>query len=89
MLRPYVTNIMIAGDEYIVLEKYLLQFSSVCFCQNFYMIIFYLSLLVNFSHELVQIMTTYDFLSGKQSILSNVRSDFNLTQFLFYINWVK
>ena len=72
MLRPYVTNIMIAGDEYIVLEKYLLQFSSVWFCQNLYMIIFYLSLLVNFSHELVQIMTTYDFLSAKQAILSNV-----------------
>ena len=27
-------------------------------------------------------MTTYDFLSAKQAILSNVRTDFNITQFL-------
>ena len=42
-----------------------------------------ISLLVNFSHELAQIMTMYDFLSAKQAILSNVRTDFNLTQFSF------
>ena len=29
-------------------------------------------------------MTTYDFLSAKQAILSHVRTDFNLTQFLFW-----
>ena len=29
-------------------------------------------LLVNFSHELAHIMTTYDFLSAKQMIMSNV-----------------
>ena len=28
-------------------------------------------------------MTTYDFLSAKQAILSNVRTDINLTQFTF------
>ena len=38
-----------------------------------------ISLLVNFSHELVQIMTTYDFLWAKQAILSNVWTNFNLT----------
>ena len=43
-----------------------------------------ISLLVNFSHELAQIITTYDFLSARQAILSNVRTDFNLTQFLFW-----
>ena len=32
-------------------------------------------------------MTTYDFLSAKQVILSNVRTDFNLTQFHFWINF--
>ena len=42
-----------------------------------------ISLLVNLSHELAQIMTTYDFLSAKQAILSNVRTDFSLTQFSF------
>ena len=29
-------------------------------------------------------MTTYDFLSAKQVILRNVRTDFNLTQLSFY-----
>ena len=29
-------------------------------------------------------MTTYDVLSAKQAILSNVATDFNLTQFLFW-----
>ena len=43
-----------------------------------------ISILVNFSHELAQIMTTYDFLSAKQVILSNVQTDFNLTQFLLW-----
>ena len=50
------------------------------------------SLLVNFSHELAHIMTTYDFLSAKQAILSNVWTDFNLTQFTFWttfdMNWL-
>ena len=36
-----------------------------------------------FSHELAQIITLYDFLSDNQAILSNVRTDFNLTQFVF------
>ena len=36
------------------------------------------SLLVDFSHELAHIMTTYDFLSPKQAILSNVWTDFQL-----------
>ena len=40
-------------------------------------------ILVNFAHELAQIITTYDFLSATQAILSNVRTDFNLTKFLF------
>ena len=48
-----------------------------------------ISLLVNFSHELAQIMTTYDFLSAKQVILSNVRTDFNLTQILFWSTFEK
>ena len=43
-----------------------------------------ISLWVNLPHELAQIMTTYDFLSAKQAILSNVRTYFNLTQFLFW-----
>ena len=38
---------------------------------------------LNFSHELAQIMTTYDFLSAAQTILSNFQTDFNLTKFLF------
>ena len=38
-----------------------------------------ISLLVKVSHELAQVMTTYDFLLVKQAILSNVRNDFNLT----------
>ena len=29
-------------------------------------------------------MTTYDFLSATQAILSNVQTDFNLTEFLFW-----
>ena len=41
--------------------------------------------------ELAHIMTTYDFLSAKQAILSNVWTDFNLTQFHFWstflMNW--
>ena len=36
-------------------------------------------------------MTTYDFLLAKQAILSNVWTDFNLTQFrfwsTFHMNW--
>ena len=44
-----------------------------------------ISILANFSHELSQIITTYDFLSAKQAILSNVRTDFNLAQFLFWL----
>ena len=51
------------------------------------------SLLVSFSHELAHIMTTYSFLSFKQAILSNVQTDFNLTQFRFWstfdMNWHK
>ena len=43
-----------------------------------------ISRLVNVSHEMVQIMATYDFPSAKQVILSNVWTDFNLTQFLFW-----
>ena len=50
-----------------------------------------ISFLVNFSHELAHIMTTYDFVSAKQAILSNVWTDFNLTQFCFWstfhMNW--
>ena len=42
-----------------------------------------ISLLVNFSHELAHIMTTYDFLWAKEVILSNFRTDCNLTQFTF------
>ena len=42
-----------------------------------------ISLLVNLSHDLAHIMTTYDFLSAKQAILSTVRTDINLTQFSF------
>ena len=41
-------------------------------------------LLVNLSHELAHIMTTYDFLSAKQAILSNVWTNYNLTQFCFW-----
>ena len=52
-----------------------------------------ISLLVNFSNKLAQIMTTYDFLSAKQAVLSNVRTDFNLTQFCFWstfnMNWLR
>ena len=40
---------------------------------------FVLSLLVNFSCELEQIMTRYDFLWAMRVILSNVRTDSNLT----------
>ena len=43
-----------------------------------------LYLQVNFSHELAQLMTIYDFLSAKQMILRNVGTDFNLTQFIFW-----
>ena len=32
-------------------------------------------------------MTTYDFLSAKQVILRNVRTDFNLTQLNFLVNF--
>ena len=32
------------------------------------------------------IMTIYYFLSAKEAILSNVRTDFNLTQFLLLVN---
>ena len=50
-----------------------------------------ISLLVKFAHKLAQIMTTYDFILAKQTILSNVRTDFNFTQFLFWstfdMNW--
>ena len=42
-----------------------------------------ISLSVNFLHELAQIMTTYDFLWAKEVILSNIQTDFNLTQFHF------
>ena len=48
-------------------------------------------ILVNFSHELAHIMTTYDFLSAKQGSLSNVWTDSNFTQFClwstFHMNW--
>ena len=37
------------------------------------------SLLVKFSHELAHIMTTYGFILAKQAILSNVKTNFNLT----------
>ena len=47
-----------------------------------------ISLLVNFSHALVQIITTYDFLLAKQVMLSNVRIDYNLTQFLFWLSYI-
>ena len=46
-----------------------------------------ISRLVNFAYEVAQIINTYDFLSAKQSILSNVRTDFNLTQFLFWFTF--
>ena len=36
-------------------------------------------ILVNFSCELEQIMTNYDFQEARRLILSNVRTDFNLT----------
>ena len=52
-----------------------------------------ISLLVNFSHELAHILTTYQFLWAKEVILSNVWADCNLTQFhfwsTFYMNWHK
>ena len=38
-----------------------------------------ISLLVNFSCELGQAMTSYDFLWAIRVILSNVRTDLNLT----------
>ena len=38
-----------------------------------------MSLLVNFSCELGQIMTRYDFLWARLVILSNVRTDLNFT----------
>ena len=43
-----------------------------------------ISLLVNFSCELGQIMTRYDFLWAIWVILSNVRTNLNLTQFNFW-----
>ena len=42
-----------------------------------------ISLLVNFSCELGPIMTKYDFLWARWVILSNVRTDLNLTWFHF------
>ena len=42
-----------------------------------------ISLLVNFSCELGQIMTRYDFLWARWVILSNVRTDLNLPNFTF------
>ena len=52
-----------------------------------------ISLLVNFSCELGQIMTRYDFLWAKWVILSTVRTDLNLTYFHFWsilhVNWGK
>ena len=47
-----------------------------------------ISLLVNFSHELAHIMTTYDFLWAKEVILSNVPTDCNLTQFQLLANFL-
>ena len=51
-----------------------------------------ISRLVNFSHALAYIMTTSDFLLAKQVILSNIWTDFNLTQFRFWstfdMNWL-
>ena len=50
-------------------------------------------ILVNFSYELRQIMTRYAFLEVRWVILSNVRTDSNLTWFYFWstfdMNWVK
>ena len=52
-----------------------------------------ISLLVNFSCELGPIMTRYDFLWARWVILSNVRTDLNLTYFrfwsTFHVNWGK
>ena len=53
--------------------------------------------LVNFSHALAYIRTTDDFQLAKQAILSNVWTDFNLTQFRFWstfdseqcLNWLQ
>ena len=39
----------------------------------------YTTFLVNFSCELGQIMTRYDFIWARRVILSNVLTDFNLT----------
>ena len=50
-------------------------------------------LLVNFSYELGQIMTRYYFIWARWVILSNVRTDFNLTEFHFWstlhVDWGK
>ena len=49
-------------------------------------------LLVNFVCTFGQVMTIYDFLGARQVILSNVRTDSNLTYFrfwsIFHMNWV-
>ena len=50
-------------------------------------------ILVNFSYELRQIMTRYDFLEVRWVILGNVPTDSNFTWFYFWstfdMNWVK
>ena len=69
------------GNIFTLLSKIWTDFSLIHF-----------QLLVNFSHALAYIMTTYDFLLAKQAILSNVWTEFNLTKFRFWstfnINWL-
>ena len=47
----------------------------------------FLFALVNFSQELPHLVTKYDFLRTREVILSNVWTDFNLTQFYFWSNF--